>query len=50
MWIQENKEFVNNLWVRLKIFFCIYKMNLISIEGYKNAGVDLLIIKKTGEI
>ena len=25
-------------------------MYLISAEGYKNAGVDLLIIKKTGEI
>ena len=33
-------------------FFCIYKMYLISAEGYKNAGVDLLIIerKKTGRI
>ena len=25
-------------------------MYLISAQGYKNAGVDLLIIKKTGEI
>ena len=25
-------------------------MYLISAEGYKNAGVHLLIIKKTGEI
>ena len=25
-------------------------MNLISGEGYKNAGADLLIIKRTGEI
>ena len=31
-------------------FFCIYKMYLISSEGYKNALVDLLIIKKAGEI
>ena len=30
--------------------FCIYKMCLISAGGYKNAGVHLLIIKKTGEI
>ena len=30
------------------LFSCIYKMHLISAEGYKNAGVDLL--KKTGEI
>ena len=32
------------------LFFCIYKMYLISAEGYKNAGVDFLRIKKTGEI
>ena len=32
------------------LFFCIYKMYLIPAEGYKNAGVDLLRIKKTGEI
>ena len=25
-------------------------MYLISAEGYKNAGADLLIIKKAGEI
>ena len=31
-------------------FFCIYKMYLISTEGYENAGVEFLIIKKTGEI
>ena len=31
-------------------FFCIYKIYLISAEGYKNAGVNILIIKKTGEI
>ena len=28
------------------LFFCIYKMYLISAEGYKSAGVDLLIRKK----
>ena len=32
------------------LFFCIYKMYLISAEGYKDAGVDLLRIKKTGEV
>ena len=32
------------------LFFCIYKMYLISAEGYKNAGVDFLRIKKTSEI
>ena len=26
--------------------FCIYEMYLISAEGYKNAGVHILIIKK----
>ena len=30
------------------LFFCIYKMYLISAEGYKNAGVNFLRIKKTG--
>ena len=25
-------------------FFCIYKVYLISAEGYKNAGVHILII------
>ena len=29
---------------------CIYKMNLISAEGYKNAKVHFLKIRKTGEI
>ena len=29
---------------------CIYKLNLISAEGYKNAGVNLLKIRKTDEI
>ena len=28
----------------------MYKMYLISTEGYKNAGVHFLIIKTTGEI
>ena len=28
----------------------MYKMYLISAEGYKNAKVDFLTIKKTGEI
>ena len=31
-------------------FLCMYKMYLISAEGYKNAKVDFLTIKKTGEI
>ena len=32
------------------IFFCIYKMYLISTEGYTNAGVHFLKIRKTDEI
>ena len=31
-------------------FFCIYKMYLISAEGYKNACVHFLKLKKTDEI
>ena len=31
-------------------FFCIYKVYLISAEGYKNAGVHRLKIRKTDEI
>ena len=29
---------------------CMYKMYLISAEGYKNAEVDAKIVRKTGEI
>ena len=46
-------EFMNNLWICLKIFFlffCVYKMYLISAEGYENAGVDFLRIKKVDDI
>ena len=31
-------------------FFCIYKIYLISAEGYTNAGVHFLKIRKTDEI
>ena len=31
-------------------FLCVYKMYLISAEGYKNAKVDFLTITTTGEI
>ena len=34
----------------LLLFFCVYKMNLISAEGYANAKVHFLEIKKAGEI
>ena len=27
------------------LFFCLYKIHLISAEEYKSAGVDLLMIK-----
>ena len=32
------------------LFFCIYKMYLISAEGYKNAGVHFLKVIKADEI
>ena len=32
------------------LFFYVYKLYLISAEGYKNTGVDPLRINKTGEI
>ena len=40
----KSKKFLNNLVVKLNIFsnFYIYKMHLISAEGYKNAGADML--------
>ena len=31
-------------------FLCMYKMYLISVEGYKNANVEFLSIKTTSEI
>ena len=31
-------------------FFYIYKIYLISTEGYKKANIDHLIVQKTGEI
>ena len=31
-------------------FLCMYKMYLISAEGYKNAGVRFLRVQKTGKI
>ena len=35
---------------KIIFFLCMYKMYLISAEGYKNAGVHCLKIRKTGEI
>ena len=37
------------MWL-VKNIFCIYKMYLISANGYENVGVNLLRVKKTGEI
>ena len=31
-------------------FLCMYKMHLISAEGYKNVNVEFLAIKTTSEI
>ena len=31
-------------------FLCMYKMYLISAEGYENANVEFLAIKTTSEI
>ena len=30
-------------------FLCMYKMYLISTEGYKNGEADAKIVRKTGE-
>ena len=40
----KSKKFLNNLVVKLNILFnfYIYKMHLISAEGYKSAGADML--------
>ena len=49
MWLVKNYQTfceIKNFFV----FFCIYKMYLISTEGYKNAGVHFLRVNQTGEI
>ena len=35
---------------RSYFIFCICKMYLISAEGYENAGVHFIRVRKTGEI
>ena len=40
---------INNI-KKMFFFLCIYKMYLISTEGYKNAKAYHLKIRKTGEI
>ena len=46
--------FIKKLWTFAlsKFWACvgIYKMYLISVDGYKNADIQVLIIKKTDEI
>ena len=43
-------EMLNWMFEWLKIFFfCIYKMYLISAEGYRNANAHFLKIRKTDE-
>ena len=47
MLIQEvNKTKVVNDFKRLKIFFCIYKMYLMSAVGYENARFNISTIDK----
>ena len=49
--IGENSQNYKALYVFKNIFFsCIFKMCLISAEGYENANVDFLKIKTTSEI
>ena len=46
-----SKQALNILYQYKIIFFlCIYKIDLISAEGYKNAGVQFLKIRKTDEL
>ena len=52
--IENEKYKIMRLKVKIIEYFmpskmCVYKMNLISAEGYKNAEVDAKIIRKTGE-
>ena len=35
---------------KLLLFLFMYKMYLISAEGYKNAEFDSKIVRKTGEL
>ena len=45
-----SKILVNSLFFYFKYIFCIYKMYLISVEGYENAGVHMLMIKKLVQV
>ena len=50
--ISENSKIIKHFLLSKKLLFflCIYKIYLISAEGYKHAKVDFLIIKTTDEI
>ena len=50
--ISENSKIIKHFLLSKKLIFflCIYKIYLISAEGYKHAKVDFLTIKTTGEI
>ena len=50
--IGENSKIIKHFLLSKKLIFflCMYKIYLISAEGYKHAKVDFLTIKKTGEI
>ena len=50
--MKNSQKLLNILCHQKKIIFflCMYKMYLISPEGYKNAEVDAKIVRKTGEI
>ena len=43
---KKSNKFVNSLFSCFKYIFCIYRMYLISAEGYENAEVDTLTKKK----
>ena len=47
---QKQSKIIEYFMSSIFIFFCIYKMYLISTEGCKNANVYHLIERKTGEI
>ena len=48
---ENSQKLLSTLCHQKNLFFlCMYKIYLISAEGYKNAKVGILTIKITGEI
>ena len=47
---KKSNKFVNSLFSCFKYIFCIYKMYLISAEGYENAEVDTLTKKQLVQV